>query len=374
MGAISLLFPHQLFENHPVLSRERETWLIEEPLFFTQFRFHKLKLAYHRATMKAYSQQLMKAGYKVRYIEYHKATTAYLFEIIKREEITEIFIVDPTDYLLERRYHRYASKANIRLHVSESPLFLSTRKYGQQYFEGNKKFFLTSFYIDQRKRFGILMNNGEPTGGKWTFDNENRKKLPKGISLPTIKMLKQDDFADEAIRYINQHFANHPGKCEQLIYPYTRKEALSWLKEFIHQRFALFGEYQDAIDRDKNFLFHSMLTPMLNIGLITPGDILEQCIQQSDKLKIPVNSTEGFIRQILGWREFIRHVYELRGTQQRTTNYWNHKRKLPASFYNGTTGIEPIDRAIRRCLDDAYTHHIERLMVLGNFMVLCEGD
>ena len=148
----------------------------------------------------------------------------------------------------------------------------------------------------------------------------------------------------------------------------------NWLDEFLQQRFEKFGIYEDAIVFKENVLHHSVLSPMLNIGLINPQQIIDKAIVYSKKNNIPLNSLEGFIRQIMGWREFIRIVYEREGTKQRTTNYWKFTRKIPASFWNGTTGIAPIDITIKKVLETGYCHHIERLMVLGNFMLLCEFD
>jgi len=135
-----------------------------------------------------------------------------------------------------------------------------------------------------------------------------------------------------------------------------------------------FGVYEDAIVAENSILNHSVLTPMLNVGLITPKEIIEACLMYSEENNVPINSTEGFVRQIIGWREFIRGVYESRGSEERTTNFWKFKKKIPASFYDGTTGIPPIDQTIKKVLQTGYCNHIERLMVLGNFMMLCEFD
>jgi deoxyribodipyrimidine photolyase-related protein len=142
------------------------------------------------------------------------------------------------------------------------------------------------------------------------------------------------------------------------------------MEKFFQERFSLFGDYEDAISREHPFLYHSLLTPMLNIGLLSPTSVLECALQQSER--VPLNALEGFVRQVLGWREYMRLVYRKLGGEQRTRNYWQHERELPKSFYDGTTGIEPVDCVIRRVLRYGYCHHIERLMILGNFMLLCE--
>lgn len=154
--------------------------------------------------------------------------------------------------------------------------------------------------------------------------------------------------------------------------PVSHKESKKWLDLFLNKKIIYFGDYQDAIVKDESFLFHSLLSPMINTGLLTPEYVISRTLEFIDSNNIPLNSVEGFIRQIIGWREFIRGIYLLDGVKQRNSNFWNNKRKMPKSFYNGTTGIEPIDNTIKKLLATGYNHHIERLMILGNFMLLCE--
>ncbi|WP_309300262.1 hypothetical protein [Aequorivita sp. CIP111184] len=160
----------------------------------------------------------------------------------------------------------------------------------------------------------------------------------------------------------------------QSLYPTSFETTKAWLSQFFEHRFMEFGAYEDAIDTENSILHHSVLTPMLNVGLITPKEIIDVCLLYAEENEVPINSTEGFVRQIIGWREFIRGVYESRGSEERTTNFWKFKRKIPASFYDGTTGILPIDQTIKKVLQTGYCNHIERLMILGNFMMLCEFD
>ncbi len=241
----------------------------------------------------------------------------------------------------------------------------------QQWLQGREKFFFTDFYIQQRKRLGCLLDgNGKPAGGKWTFDTENRKKLPKGTRVPKLWKPGERDSVGEARRYVHQHFPNAVGDDAGFWFPVTHQDARRWLKNFLDHRFEDFGIYEDAIAAEETTLFHSVLTPMLNIGLITPAEVIESALSKIDD--VPMNSLEGFIRQVIGWREFVRMIYLHQGRRQRTHNFWGFKRSLPKSFYDGTTGIDPLDQVIRRVLKHAYSHHIERLMVLGNFMLLCE--
>ena len=171
-------------------------------------------------------------------------------------------------------------------------------------------------------------------------------------------------------------FADHPGETGGFFYPVTHEQARIWLDEFVDRRLADFGPYEDAMQRDEGLLFHSLLSPLINVGLLMPEDVLRQVLDSvaSRRKKIPLNSLEGFIRQVIGWREFMRAVYVLEGEKERSANFWGHERPIPRSLYSATTGIEPVDTVIRRVIKTGYAHHIERLMVLGNFMLLCEID
>jgi deoxyribodipyrimidine photolyase-related protein len=236
--------------------------------------------------------------------------------------------------------------------------------------------FQTDFYKNQRLSRNILLEDSKkPIGGKWTFDDENRLKYPKSKTPPKVDAISVNDFYKEAFEYTQKHFPDNYGKLNvEYRYPTTFEESKTWLKVFLETRFSEFGAYEDAIVSTQTFLHHSILTPMLNVGLLTPQFIIDETLQYASNNEIPLNSLEGFIRQILGWREFIRAVYQLKGNEERTKNYWKFKRKIPASFWNGTTGIEPIDSTIKKVLESGYCHHIERLMVIGNFMLLCEFD
>jgi deoxyribodipyrimidine photolyase-related protein len=377
-NSTALVFPHQLFEKNPSLLKDRPVYLVEEFLFFKQYNFHKQKLVFHRASMKAYQQFLQSKGYEVVYINAHENTADIrnLLPQLQQKGVSEIHYVDVTDYLLEKRITKQATKLKLKVSKYDSPLFLLTAKEVDEYFAGKKRFFQTDFYTQQRKHFKILVDEKlQPEGGKWTFDTENRLKYPKGKKPPEVKFPKSNDHWTEAIIYVKENFSSNYGEISNaFIYPATFAESRAWLTQFLQKRFAEFGDYEDAIVNNELVLHHSLLTPMLNVGLLTPAEILEDAVTYATNNKIPLNSCEGFVRQILGWREFIRGVYQIKGTQERTTNYWKFKRKIPASFWNGTTGILPVDDTIKKVMATGYCHHIERLMVLGNFMLLCEFD
>ena len=375
--AINIIFPHQLFEESPMLTNGNEVYLIEEHLYFNQFQFHKQKIAFHRASMKYYEELLKNRGIKVQYIDsFHQIADIREFgKEILRNGISEIQAIDPTDYWLEKRLRKTASDIKLTLH--NNPQFLNSKEDLKKFFRSDKKsFFQTTFYKQQRKKRNILLDNeGNPAGGKWTFDTENRKKYPKHKTPPAVIFPSFNKYSIEANKYTFKHFTNNPGSIgEGQYYPTTHKEAREWFDQFLVQRFHEFGAYEDAIVKEQVTLNHSILSPLLNSGLLMADEVVEKSLKFAENESIPINSTEGFIRQIIGWRECIRGMEIAKGSYSRTKNYWGLTRKIPPSFYDGSTGIDPIDSTIKKVLKTGYCHHIERLMVLGNFMLLCEFD
>lgn len=379
MKIINLVFPHQLFENSPLLENGHPIYLVEEFLFFKQYNFHKQKIAFHRATMKNYEAYLTSKNCTVVYVESTEniSDIRKLIPFLKSEGITAVNYIDPVDNWLQKRIEKGCISTTIKNNILDSPLFLNTKKDLQAFFRSDKKkYHQTTFYTNQRSKRDILIEpNGKPTGGKWTFDTENRKKYPAKKTPPAIQFPDVDSFYEEACTYVATNFPDNIGQLTtNAIYPTNFKTSQHWFQQFLEQRFVEFGTYEDAIVVENSILNHSVLTPMLNVGLITPEYVIKKSISYAKANNLPINSLEGFIRQIIGWREFIRGIYESRGGEERTRNFWGFTKKIPKSFYDGTTGIYPIDQTIKKILQTGYCHHIERLMVLGNFMMLCEFD
>lgn len=371
---LHIIFPNQLFKDSEVLDRADHIVLIEEYLFFKQYKFHKQKLIFHRASMKAYCDYLKSLGKQVRYIEAIDEKSDIRDFIKELPEDTQIHLFKPVDNWLERRI--LSVKGDRSIVWYENPLFINTDDELNSFFKtSKKKFFQTSFYKNERVKRNILVNGKDPEGGKWTYDSDNRKKYPKDKTPPSIHFPELSNYHKEASDYVSSHFDDHYGKLKSdVTYPIDFKSSEAWFEQFLDYRFHDFGAYEDALVKEENFLNHSLLSPLINVGLLKPMHVIVRAVDYAKENNIPLNSTEGFVRQILGWREFIRGVYEVKGSEERTKNFWSFKRKIPSSFYDGSTGIEPIDDVIKKVLKTGYTHHIERLMVLGNFMVLCEFD
>lgn len=367
---ITLIFPNQLFENHPALAPSRPVFLVEEFLFFRVQPFHAQKLVLLRAAMKAYEDFLKKAGYTVHYIDSkHALSRGQLFTHLATYGLKQIHMTQLTDDWLEQDLQKAIEEFGWKPIFYDSPMFLCTEPEIRAFFKGKKKYSMAQFYAYQRKKHDILMLDGAPVGGKFSFDKENRKRIPKNLPLPPLYTPPINPFVSEAIAYVTKEFPSAIGQPEPFCYPTTFSTAKAALADFLQHKLALFGDYEDAIKENESFLFHSVLSPLLNIGLLTPQQVLDAL---SDYLDAPLNSLEGFIRQIIGWREFMRACYLLRGRSERTTNYFKHTKAIPRGFWDATTGIEPIDSTIKRVLKTGYCHHIERLMVLGNFLLLAE--
>ncbi len=374
MSEIFLIFPHQLYQEITKISGVKQLLIIEDYLFFKQFQFHQQKLIFHRASMKFYQSFLQSKNYYVSYLECKNSNkTLDLFEYLP-EGVTKIHCWEADDDYLNKFLIFGAKKFNLKIEFHQSPSFLIDLKDSTNYFQKSGRYFQSNFYQHNRLSLKILLDGNKPLHGKWSFDQENRKKLPKSLSIPKITKTPETDFEKEAINYVQKNFSKNYGSSIDYNYPTDYQSAEIWLEEFLEQRFAKYGHYQDAIVSDNAFNFHSVISPLINVGLLSSKYVVERSIAFAEENNIEFNNLEGFIRQIIGWREYVRAVYHLIGRKQRTTNFWNHKRKIPESFWKATTNILPVDDSINKTLKHCYSHHIERLMIMSNFMTLCEFD
>lgn len=366
-----LIFPHQLYHNNINLKDNIDTiYLIEEPRYFTDFKFHKLKLVYHRASMKRYMMHLkktIKTGTSVHYIEYH--VTSEMYKKLKSSKIN-IGVVDPGDHKLEKKLQKLFGKKlvmheNINFLIKRNELIII-----KDVIYRNKKYSHEEFYKYQRKKLDIMVKNGKPEGGKWSYDKMNRNSIPKNHKLPSLHSAPKNKYIKEAIKYVDKHFPSNYGDTT-FFYPIDRKGAMKSLHTFLEERLKNFGPYEDAVVSDEPFIYHSVLSPMMNIGLITDTDVVTISYDYYTDNDIPIESFEGFIRQVIGWRNYVYTLYMLEGDNMRTSNNLHHTNTLNEKFWTASTGIGPIDSIISKIVKYSYCHHIERLMYLGNFMLLC---
>ncbi len=367
-----LIFPHQLFAEHFSYDPKTLFIFIEDDLFFREFTFHKQKLILHRASMQFHYKRLQNAGFEVEYIETSTSQTSMdrLAELLTHKTIKNIHYHDLVDDWLQQRLDAVCEKYTLTAERSPSPAFLTTRGEIDDYFDRQPNR-MQHFYEWQRRRLSILMDkNGTPVGGKWSFDEANRKKLPASIQLPKQYDDEPSADRDDAIAWVRRHFAENPGNGDSFHYPITHDGAVRRLHSFLSERFELFGPYEDAITTQGGELFHSVLSPLINNGLLTPRQVIDEALAYAETHTIPIESLEGFIRQIIGWREYMRATYVKFGRKMRMKNHLSATHSLDKSWWDGTTGLDPIDDTIKRVLDTGYAHHIERLMILGNSMVL----
>lgn len=376
-----LVYPHQLYARQHLPADVSKAIIVEDPLMFgsdTQYPmlFHKQKLVLLRAAMRRYVEELLwPAGIEVEYVEFHRLkTSGDIVNVLT--EFDHITIFDVTDDVLSRRLKAALEglQHSPQLTVLDSPNFYLKRREVKDFFNKKDKAQFTPFYQWQRERFNILMNPDtyRPVGGKLSFDTENRKRLPKKHSLPSFQVYGSNKYVDEAKAYVDLHFRDNPGSYDDFPWPTSHEEASSWLDEFLDVRLDKFGPYEDAIDGKAPWVYHSALTPMLNIGLLDPQTIVAKALERHENKEVPLASLEGFIRQVLGWREYMRGMYLNRHVALRTTNSFGHNRRLTNDWYYGTTGIPPVDDVIKKTLLRGYAHHIERLMIVGNIMFLCD--
>ena len=250
-------------------------------------------------------------------------------------------------------------------------MFLDSREDFKKYLSKTKKPFMAKFYKEKRERLNILLNkDGTPEGGKWSFDEDNRKKLPKNILIPKFPEIKETKHTKSLKPIIEKLFSKHPGDTKKFWFATEYKDISKLLDFFIKDKLNLFGDYEDAVSQRDNILFHSALSPLINTGLITPIAIIDKLKNLNRKVKL--NSLEGYVRQVIGWREFMRGIYQNYSIQMEKGNFFNHKRKFKKVWYSGDTGIPPLDHSIRNAIKYGWVHHIERLMILSSLMNLCE--
>jgi len=342
---ILILLPHQLFDSKYFPDNLEQIIFYEHPHYFKKYNYNKKRLVMNRASMKAYYDELVSKfkNITIKYINYNNS---------KSNLPDKAFVFDPID------------KINIPngWEIIESPNFLLTKEdYIKYRNEKSKKFFFNSFYMWGKKTIDIIPNIK-------SLDSENRKKMPKDTVIPKLPVNVNTDekkYLTEAIKYVEKEFPKNCGTSDNFVFPITHRGAKTWLDDFIKAKFKNFGTYQDYIKQNENFMFHSCLSTVINLGLLNPSEIIEK-IKSLEK-SIPKNSYEGYIRQLF-WREYQRFCYihfNFEGL-----NYFGNTKKLTNDWYLGTTGIEPVDDAIKTAFNTGYLHHIIRLMVIGNWMNL----
>jgi len=339
-----VILPNQLFDIKIIknIIKDMDIIIWEHPHYFTAYNYNMKKLILHRASMKYYYDMLkIKMKNKIEYIEYHE-----------KFNIMEYTIFDPIDKIILPHHHN----------IIESPNFILTKEQYKKYQDKTKNYIFNNFYTWSKKEISLYPELKSQ-------DKMNRVKYSsklEQLKIPSIPKLSRIDtmYIEKAKKYVIAHFPNNYGNVMNFNYPITHSTARKWLLHFINHKLKNFGPYEDVVIKSNNILYHSILSSSINIGLINPNEIILEL--KKIKSKIPINSFEGYLRQLF-WREYQRYCYIYVNFN---TNYFGNKKKLNKSWYDGTLGIEPIDKMIRLGFDTGYLHHIVRLMFIGNFMNL----
>ena len=348
-------------------------FICEDFQLCTYQKHHKHKILLFLSAMRSFADELKKKKFEVIYksIEEKDFKESYvdkLFKEIEKENVKEISMFEVEDKFFEKQL--LDNLKELKLNYLKSPMFLSSRDDFKTYLNQVKKPFMANFYKKQRVDHNILVDsNSKPIGGKWSFDDENRKKLPKEIDLPEKFTLKETKHTKDLKEIVEKTFSNHPGNTKSFWTCTNRKDTESYLDYFLDKKIENFGDYEDAVDQRDNILFHSALSPQINLGLLTPEEIISKI---KSKTISKINSHEGYIRQLIGWREFIRGIYQNFDEKLEKSNFFNHKKVMKETWYTATTGLVPLDYSINNALEYGWTHHIERLMILCNIMNLSE--
>jgi deoxyribodipyrimidine photolyase-related protein len=354
-------------------------FMAEDRELCTYYRFHKHKIILFLVAMRAYADDLQKAGYDVSYrrLEDDREGRKKYEEKLRDELLVRpqsaLISFEIEDKFMESRIRSLVEGVGRKYSVIKSPMFLTSRDEFKVYLKGQKKPFMKTFYEQRRKNLAILIDkDGKPVGGKWSFDEDNRSKLDPELDVPSLPKVKSSSHLTEVSNLVDQMFKDHPGDAKDFWLATTRSDAIKWLDDFLVRRLEHFGEFEDALDPKQFSVFHSVLSPVINLGLLTPGEVVKRTLTYAKENKTPMNSIEGFIRQVIGWREFVRGVYQNYSEKQDAGNFFKHERKLSGAWYTGQTGIEPLDDSLRKSLKFGYAHHIERLMVIGCLMLLSQ--
>ena len=375
MKKIFIVLGNQLF-NPSYFEKFRNDHLFficEDFQLCTYQKHHKHKILLFLSAMRSFADELKKKKFEVIYksIEEKDFKESYvdkLFKEIEKENVKEISMFEVEDKFFEKQL--LENLKELKLNYLKSPMFLSSRDDFKTYLNQVKKPFMANFYKKQRVDHNILVDSdNKPVGGKWSFDDENRKKLPKEIDLPDKFTFKETKHTKDLKEIVEKTFSHHPGKTKSFWTCTNRKDTQSYLDYFLDKKIENFGDYEDAVDQRDNILFHSALSPQINLGLLTPEEIISKI---KSKTISKINSHEGYIRQLIGWREFIRGIYQNFDEKLEKSNFFNHKKVMKETWYTATTGLVPLDYSINNALEYGWTHHIERLMILCNIMNLSE--
>jgi deoxyribodipyrimidine photolyase-related protein len=356
--------------------------LIESVPALTQYHYHKKRIVLILSLMRHFVKELRQLGYRVVYYQLDDPTTeelceqgeeACLKDFIRQTGISSLQVMEATEYDPNQYVHELADRLKIPVDIHPNTQFLINKQAFAEWYATAEDSSMETFYRKRRRETGILMQDEQPLGGRWNYDTDNRVSPTGNMPIPDSMGFPPDEITHEVITLVEQRFPDHVGEASLFILPATRNDVLKWMQDFVQHRLRLFGMYQDAMLTKSCRMYHSFLSPYLNQGILTPQEVLEVVLQAYHEGEAPINSVEGFIRQVLGWREYFYGIYWMRMPEYREVNFLAFTRPIPAMM--GTSPPTPTHMKCLTCVveqsrREGYAHHIQRLMVVGNFALL----
>ena len=359
-------WPEEVINEKPPLV------FIESQKHWKELPHHKKKLVHAFSSMRHFALERQREGYPVHYLFTESHVDKPLHELLSENGDLQLTYMQPSEWDSRNRLQSVRQQFAERVNEVENGFFFADTGNWKDNIEPGYR--MEYFYRDMRRQTGYLMDGDDPEGGEWNFDEENREALPDGYDVPDISSIEPDEITSEVIDMVNELYPVHFGTTQDFGYAVTREDALRLLDEFIEERLRDFGPYEDAMATGEPTLFHSNLSLYMNIGLLLPWEICERAVGAYEKDMAPINSVEGLVRQIIGWREYVRIYYEAMMPEVREANYMGFEEALPELYWTGDTRMKCMAESLKPVIQQGYSHHIQRLMVLSNFSNLTKSD
>lgn len=341
----------------------------------TYVRHHKKKIAFLFSAMRHFAEELRLEGFNVLYVQLDNPLNTQSFSsevsrIAAERKPDRLVVTEPGEWRVLEMMRCWQEELPIPVEIRDDTRFLCTTARFAAWAQNYKSLRMEYFYREMRRENSILLQGDEPVGGKWNFDHDNREPFSNEVVIPAHPAFSPDAITLQVIDLVSSKFADHFGSIDNFDMPVTRTQALQALETFIEERLPLFGRYQDAMKQGEPKLFHSMISAALNCGLLEPLEIIKAAEMAYHAGHAPLNCVEGFIRQILGWREYVRGIYWLKMPDYTKSNALNATRHLPDFYWTGDTDMNCMRQVVEETQKNAHAHHIQRLMVTGNFALL----
>ncbi|MEM9571633.1 MAG: cryptochrome/photolyase family protein [Pseudomonadota bacterium] len=345
----------------------------------TYVQHHKKKIAFLFSAMRHFAEDLRRQGWVVDYVKLDEAENSGSFtgevtRAIGRHSPQALIITEPGEWRVRASMERWVTDFHLPVEIRDDDRFIATHEAFRAWASGRKQLRMEYFYRDMRRKTGLLMQGDQPEGGKWNFDADNRKAVKADLFMPSPIRVEPDAITEEVLSLVAERFGDHFGDLTPFWFAVTAEQAELALEHFIEHALAAFGDYQDAMLEGEKYLYHSVLSLYINAGLLDPLHVCQRVEAAYRAGQAPLNAAEGFIRQIIGWREYVRGIYWLKMPDYVDLNFFNNQRDLPEFYWTGDTEMACLRAAITQTKEEAYAHHIQRLMVTGNFALLAGID